>query len=81
MSDNYVSPYGFGPVMDSLLDCVADRHDRGYTYLAVSMERLPEDVTEELNMRIEGLWTTNVGPAVDALDDLLSEYVDLEHGR
>ena len=78
MSGNYVSPYGFGPVMDAVLDCVADRNDMGANVLAVALERLPEDTTEELNGRIEQAWMTHFGPAVDKIEALLSEYIDLE---
>ena len=76
MSDNYVSPYGFGPLTDAVLDTIADRHSMNAQELAVALERLPEDVTEALAHRITVYWWDDyMGVAVDKMDDLLSEYI------
>jgi hypothetical protein len=74
--DNYVSPYGFGPVTDAVLDLIAYRHDMKPDELAVALERLPEDTTSELDGRIDNEWWRDyMGVAADKMDDLLSEYI------
>lgn len=76
MSDNYISPYGFGPITDAVLDAIADRRDLTTDKLVVLLERLPEEVTEELGRRIDDdWWRYAMGPAVDRLEDILSEYI------
>lgn len=75
------SPYGFGHLTDAVLDVIADKYGVPYKTLAVMLERLPEETTEELNLRIYRWSGDHMNFAIDKLDDLLSEYVDLGAGK
>lgn len=86
MSDNYFSPYGFGPVTDAVIDCVADRRDMTTAQMEDVFGAIREkQATQhddgsydeaEIDTKIEiGWWESHMGPAVDALEDILSPYL------
>ena len=80
--DNYFSPYGFGPVTDAVIDCIADRRSMSTSEMEDHLGAVREaqqtrydDGTydeAEIDVKIEmGWWESHMGPAVDALEDLL----------
>lgn len=77
--DNYQSPYGFGVVTDAVIDCIADRRGVTSQEFADRFERLTEEQREELQTRVDFAWWQDyMGYAVDKMEDLLSEFIDLE---
>jgi|GEM_PF-5156259 len=79
MSDNYVSPYGFGPVTDAVIDLVAAHYDLTAQVMVDALAALDQSKHEELEYRIgDHWWASHMGPAVDAMADLLSEFVPTE---
>ena len=70
-TQDYVSPYGYGPVTDAVLDCIADRHNIDD----------PEAIVEAINRiewDVDTWWTDHMGPAIDAIDDAISGYIPEE---
>lgn len=79
MTDNYVSPYGFGGVTDAVLDCVAERHGITAGELADRIHRnaaIPEATNDPALGKGDGIydwidlysWDTVLGPAIDEFD-------------
>lgn len=76
-NDNYVSPYGFGPVTDAVLDCIVERRDMTVGQMEDVLGEARESLTGlDIDSHIEQeWWETHMGPAVDALEDMLSPYL------
>ena len=73
---NYQSPYGFGPVTDAVIDCVADRHGLKPQDIANALDALSEAERERFDYQAEeSWWATWQGPAVDAMETLLSDFL------
>lgn len=75
MTENYESPYGFGPAIDALLDVVADRQGITVDELADTIhgDCAPDhsEASDTFNWIDVHFWDQYVGPAVDALEDLI----------
>ena len=73
--DAYVSPYGFSPVTDSIIDSIGDSYEVDILNL---LDGLTEEQRENLGYRIDKWWEQHMSPARDKLSDILSEFVELE---
>lgn len=80
MTDNYVSPYGFGPVIDMMLDCVAERHGMTVDELAERIHKNAptyDPYASRDSAPSQGIydwldtdaWDDVIGPAIDRIDD------------
>lgn len=70
---SYVSPYGFAPIVDAMLDVIADRRDMDIHDLADLIHR--NAPTSDV-LRGEGIydwldlyaWDQLIGPAIDTIE-------------
>lgn len=67
----YVSPYGYGPITDSVLDCIADR-------LNIDDSDAIVEAINRAEWDIDAWWTDHMGPAIDALEDAISGFIPEE---
>ena len=77
-AENYVSPYGFSPMIDAVIDTIAERRDMTTYAIEGEIEyrrglTLTEDgeSTELDEMIIPAWYDRFMGPAIDALELLL----------
>ena len=59
---HYVSPYGYGPVLDSILDCIADRHD-------LTADQLNDRIGGAARFYLDHYAWDEIGPVVDHIQD------------
>jgi hypothetical protein len=70
--DNYVSPYGFSPVTDAVIDTLVDKNDEP---LIDAFERLTEEQRTDLEYAIENWWRESMSLARDHLSDILHDHL------
>lgn len=70
---NYVSPYGFDPATDALLDVVAERQGITADEIADKLHENNDRLYDEIDLYF---WDQHGGPAVDYLEDLLYPQVE-----
>lgn len=68
--DNYVSPYGFSPVTDAVIDSVAGERD-----LATAFENLSEEERETIESAVDNWWKDSMSYAYDKMRDLLHDHL------
>lgn len=66
--DNYISPYGFSPITDAVIDSILDKNDES---LAPYFENLTEEQREEIEWAIDSWWRDTMTYARDQMRDLL----------
>ena len=69
---DYHSPYGYGPVTDAALDCLADRYDIDDTDTIVN-------AINESGWDPDNWWRDYQGPAIDAIESALSPHLGIDY--
>jgi len=84
---NYVSPYGFDPVIDMMLDCIAERHGMTVDELAERIHKnapMPDPYASADSVPSgygiydwleEDAWDDVIGPAIDRAIDRIDDRI------